>query len=112
MEFKTKNKMLIPESSWGTCVWQTSEGIVASEPGVYLSMEGWIGDREVEKLMKEAAEYWLGKNDGKPKWISGARKVTNSEHDDQMERLLEGKIPDWQEEIRLAQSDNKKGGSK
>lgn len=105
-------KIIIPESAWGVCLWETEEGYISSEHGVYLSMEGWMGDKKVEDKMKAAAQYWYGDNDGRPHWISGARKVTHSEHDDQMERLIDGKIPDPYEAVRLAQTNNEKGGSK
>lgn len=46
--------------------------------------------------MQQAAIYWLGEvaKTGKPRWMAGARQVTEGELDEQNERLLEGYIPD------------------
>lgn len=118
MELKRKNAMWVPESVRGICLWEVptehGNGFLAEEPGVFLCIEGVINDKSVEAELEKSARYWLqaGPNDyiGKPYWISGARKVTNNEHDDQMERMLNGDIPDWEEEMRLAvQNATKKG---
>lgn len=89
----------MPEETYGG-------GYLASEPGLFLAMEGRVGDASVEAKMSEAAHFWLDapmhEYVGKPKWMPGHRKVTQNEHDDQMERLQDGQIPDWEEEMRLA----------
>lgn len=116
MELKNSKAMWVPESVRGVCLWeveteQGGTGFLASEPGMLLSIEGIVGDKRIETEIERAARYWLsaGPNDyiGKPYWISGARKVTNSEYDDQMERLLDGKVPDWEEEWREAVRDKR-----
>ena len=117
MEIKRKNAMWVPESVRGVCLWEvetsTGTGFLAESPGVFLCAEGVVNDKRVEAQVEAAARYWLGagKHDyiGKPYWVTGARKVTNNEHDDQMERMLSGDIPDWEEEMRLAVKDLKKG---
>lgn len=103
--------MWVPESRWGVCLWElptdhsSGGGYIASGPGEFLCMEGPVNSPSVEALMREAAIHYLGEDIGKPHWIPGSRKVTSNERDDQMERLLDGKIPDWEEEWKLALKD-------
>lgn len=101
--------LYIPESRKGVCLWEVEDesgewGLLAIEPGVVLSMDGFVGDKRVEAEVEKAARYWLGAGPtdiiGRPKWIHGARKVTQGEWEDQMERLQDGKIPDWVDEAR------------
>lgn len=107
LKINKKDTLIVPETIRGVCLWKLPDdchggGYIASEPGVYLCMEGVIGDKRVEAKMREAAIYWLGEDVGEPYWHRGGRKVTGSEHDDQMERLQSGYIPDWEEEWREA----------
>jgi hypothetical protein len=85
--------IVVPESAYGVCVWDV-DGQLLSDGDGYLSLEGVMGDYRIEARMREAAHYWLGEAIGEPRWISGARKITQSEYEDQMERLKAGKIPD------------------
>jgi hypothetical protein len=93
-------RLVVPESAYGVCVWEFPDGTCFGNDDGLLSMEGLIGDKRVEAKMQRAAEYWLGDNDGKPKWVSGARKVSRSEWEDQNERFLDGKIPDPVDQVR------------
>lgn len=103
--------MIVPESAMGVCLWEMPEesyggGFLAEERGVFLCIEGVVGDREIEINIEKAARYWLDANAdeyvGQPHWIRGARQVTNNEYDDQMDRLVNGQIPDWEEAARIA----------
>jgi hypothetical protein len=76
------------------------DGSYFGADGKYLSLEGVMGDSRVEHKMRKAAYYWIGEEIGKPAWISGARKVTDMEYDDQNERFLDGKIPDEYDEAQ------------
>lgn len=89
-----KRVISVPESAYGVCLWQMPDGSYLGSDGHYLSLEGVIGDHRVEQKMRQAAEYWLESTDGQPAWISGARKVTDDEYDDQSARLRDGLIPD------------------
>lgn len=109
--------MWVPESNKGVCLWEVESedgetGFLAIEPGVVLSMDGFVGDKKVEAEVEKAARYWLGAKPtdfvGRPKWISGARKVTQTEWEDQMERLQDGKIPDWVDEARQISQRNRR----
>lgn len=81
------------------CLWEDGQGKLIGLPtGEFLCAESFEkGDPEVERKMRDAARHY-GIDDGKPVWQRG-RKVTEMEADDQMERMLDGKIPDEQEEV-------------
>jgi hypothetical protein len=89
-----KRTIAVPESAYGVCLWQMPDGSYLGQDGHYLSLEGVMGDRRVEEKMRKSAEYWLESTEGRPAWISGARKVTDDEYDDQSARLRDGLIPD------------------
>jgi len=84
------------------CVWQMPDGRwIGNSDGEFLCAESLIkGDKGVEAKMAAAVRSF-GIDDGNPVWMPG-RKISHMEADDQMERLLEGKIPDEQEEARIA----------
>jgi hypothetical protein len=96
---KQRNRSLVVESSYGVCLWEI-DGKYLSDGDGYLSMEGFIGDREIEAKMQEAAYYWLDERLGHAKWVPGARKISEMEWEEQNDRLLSGLIPDPVEEIR------------
>ncbi len=82
------------------CIWQdeTGKSLIDSD-GRYLCAESLTkGDKVVESKMRKAASSY-GITGGRPVWIEGS-KISDMEHDDQMERLLEGKIPDPAQEYR------------
>lgn len=75
------------------------DGLPLSDGDGVLSAEGLVGDKEIEKRVAEAARYWTGSDEGYVSWVSGARKVTASERDDQAERFANGLVPDPYEDI-------------
>lgn len=87
------------------CVWQMPDGKwIGNSDGEFLCAESYTeGDKEVESKMRAAARSY-GIDEGGPVWMAG-RKVSSMEADDQMERLLEGKIPDEREETLIALED-------
>lgn len=89
-----KRAIAVPESAYGVCMWQLPDGTYLSDGPYYLSMEGVMGDARVEAKMRKAAYYWMDAEIGQPAWVSGARKVTDDEYDDQSARLRDGLIPD------------------
>ena len=111
MALERKNIDIVRDEDWpfGTCLWEDDEGkLLGDDDGRFLSLDGYVGDIHIEIKMRKAAQYWMGEEfSGKPRWLFGARKVTDSEHDDQMERLLDGKIPDWEEDVRLGSKGEK-----
>jgi hypothetical protein len=105
MNHQKSRKFIVPEHSYGVCLWDV-DGAYLSDGDGFLSMEGVVGDKRVEDKVREAAYYWLEEKIGSPVWIRGGRKITADELDDQNARLLAGKIPDPIEAIRLAEKGN------
>lgn len=90
---------------WGLCLWQLPSGSYVVDGGDYLCAgPARIGNPKAEYNMTKAARS-LGITEGKPFWLPGFRKISDAEHDDQMERLLEGKIPDAADLYRQATGD-------
>ena len=86
--------MWLPERSFGVCIYFTSEDQALSDGDGVLCAEGIIGDGKVEKKVLEAGKYWTSEDGGYVKWVAGGRKVSASEREDQMERLLNGLVAD------------------
>lgn len=79
---------------WGVCLWQLPDGTYVMEGDNHLVVGPCkIGNPIAERNMRSAARS-LGITEGKPFWLPGFRVISDSEHDDQMERLIDGKIPD------------------
>lgn len=98
---KPINQFIVPESAKGTCVWEV-EGQYISDGVGFLSLEGIMNDPRVEAKMRKAAYYWLGKEEGHPHWLNGARKISFDEWEDQKARLIDGQIPDEVEAVQQA----------
>jgi len=97
MAKKLKNIQVVTEDLYGVCLWQMSDGAcLGDDEGRMLSLEGHMSDPKVEGRMRDSAVSYLGSEAllGKPLWMSGSRKLTDNEHDDQMERMIDGYIPD------------------
>lgn len=91
------SKLWIPPNQIFICLWQDESGrYIMNESGEFLCAESRVmGDKQVEENMRAAARYY-GVEGGRPVWRRG-RRVSDIEHDVQMERLLSGLIPDEQE---------------
>jgi hypothetical protein len=92
-----KNIQVIIEDLHGVCLWRMQDGsCLGDDEGRYLSLGGQLNDPIVEKKMRDAAIHYLGFEalEGGPVWMSGSRKISDNEYDDQSERFLDGKIPD------------------
>lgn len=95
-----KNKKLwVPPRTYGVCIWIMPDGRPLSDGDGFLSAEGFIGDEKIEKRVKEAAKYWTGSDEGRVTWVHGARKISASERDDQVERLNNGLVADPYEDL-------------
>jgi hypothetical protein len=95
-----KNQRIwVPPRSYGVCIWILPDGNPLSDGDGYLSAEGFVGDKDIEKRVAEAAKYWTGSSEGQVAWVHGSRKVTPSERDDQAERLNDGLVPDPYEDF-------------
>lgn len=93
-EIVKNSNLWIPPRTYGVCIWIMPDGKPLSDGEGVLSAEGFVGDKQIEEKVAEAARYWTDGSDGYVEWIHGARKVTSSEHDDQAERLNQGLVPD------------------
>lgn len=95
-----KNKKLwVPERAYGVCIWILPNGQPLSDGDGVLCAEGYVGDKNVEKMVTEAARYWSQSDEGYATWVGGARKVSESERNDQVDRLVQGLTPDPYEDI-------------
>lgn len=92
-------RIWVPPRTYGVCIWIMPDGQALSDGDGYLSAEGFVGDKDIERRVAEAAKYWTGSDEGEVAWVHGARKVTASERDDQVERLYNGLIPDPYEDF-------------
>jgi hypothetical protein len=97
-----RSRLWVPEGQIFICLWQDEHGrYVMNEDGEFLCAESRRPhDPEVEGRMRQAARYY-GIEGGHPVWRRG-RKVTREEHEVQMERLLQGLIPDEREAVQAA----------
>lgn len=93
-----------PDPGWGIYLWQLPDGsYVKNDDGDYL-LVGPIknGNRKALDRLAKAA-YSLGIKGGQPFYLPGFRPVTQTEWEDQMERLLDGKVPDLVDVYRQAE---------
>lgn len=104
MLYKPKRVLVDEGIEWGIVLWQLPDGTyVEDSDGNYLvAGPAKIGNQVAELNMAKAAMS-MGIAEGKPFWLPGFRKITNSEWEDQMERLIDGRIPDPVEEYRQAE---------
>lgn len=91
-----KNKKIwIPPRTWGVCIWVLPDGkALMDSDGDALSAEGFVDDPEIEAKVAAAGKYWSGSEEGSVAWIHGARKVSHSEKEDQVDRMNNGLMPD------------------
>jgi hypothetical protein len=84
----------IEEVSYGTYLWETSEGkLVMDEDGNYMCIYAIKGDpKKIAELKRFAKEY--GVEDGKPVWFSGHRPVSDEDYEYQKQRLDLGLVAD------------------
>lgn len=99
------SRLWVPPRTYGVCIWIMPDGRPLSDGDGVLSAEGFVGDKDIEKRVRQAAKYWTGSEEGEISWVHGARKVSGSERDDQAERLENGLLPDPYEDF----FDNLKG---
>lgn len=97
----------------GLYLWQLPNGkYLGDGDGNFLIIESRHGDLSKMAQISKAARYY-GAQGGKPVFVSNARAVSQSEQEDQMERLLDGKTPDpydlgaLRDEVRAAKANDK-----
>lgn len=89
----------------GVCVWKMSNGdILGDSDGNFLSLEGPLYNKFIESKLYDAVKGYIGEEveDGSPFWFAGARKISDDEYEDQVDRFNNGLIPDPLEAIQRA----------
>lgn len=85
---------IVDDAQHGVWVWELPSGRLLSDgDGNYLSMNGLKNDLRCMTRMRQAAASY-GFPDGKPLFKAGKWKATQSEWEDQMERMINGEIAD------------------
>lgn len=79
---------------FGVYVWQMPDGkVVGDDQRNFLSIQAKFGDlKRISELT--SAVRALGIREGSPLFLSGHRKVSDEEYENQQERLKSGLIPD------------------
>lgn len=87
---KPKTQVIPKNLPWGVLVWQTESGhILSNSNGDVLSMECFKGDLQAIQKMRDAATHY-GHGNGRPAFLPGRRKISQSEYEDQMAEYLAG----------------------
>lgn len=94
MKLNTNAKKVIEEVPYGTYVWVMNDGTyLVDEEYRHLSIFCMKGDlRAIAALSNEARN--LGFGDGHVEWLSGTRKVSDDEYEEQMARQNAGMVAD------------------
>lgn len=93
MSLKTTNREYIDEVNYGVYVWFVGEKVVTDDEGNFLNIPAMRGDRErIAKLADAARAH--GIDNGRPVFISGNRRVTDEEYEEQKQRMMFGLTPD------------------
>ena len=91
---KKPRTSIVDHASIGLYLWQLPDGEYLHDGnGNFLNVAARKGDLiKMTKLRQVAAHY--GYPDGAPVYYSGARRVTDEEFEIQMQRMIDGLIPD------------------
>ncbi len=84
----------IDEVIFGVYVWEMPDGKwVGDDAGHYMLIPSTKGDvNKINALTAAARSY--GVIEGRPKFLAGRRKVSDTEYEEQMARLQAGMTPD------------------
>lgn len=94
MKMTTTGKKFIDEVDYGVYVWEMPDKrIVADDQGNFLSVAGMRGEIEKMNTMRNAVREF-GIVEGQPVFLSGYRKVTDEEYEEQKVRAAAGLTPD------------------
>ena len=91
---RTKTRILEEESTLGIYVWEMPDGRwIGDDDGNFLSVTSKKGNgSRVDALAREVRSF--GVYEGKPKFLSARRKITDEEYEEQEQRLRWGLVPD------------------
>lgn len=87
----------VDEAEYGVYVWELPDGRwVGDGEGNWMTISGVKGDRIAMKKLEDAAKAH-GVTEGAPAFLSGHRRVTDEEFEEQRQRLMLGLVPDTQD---------------
>lgn len=95
MDIKNKKVTAGPEeTTLGIYVWEMPDGRwIGDDEGNFLSVTSMKGNKSrIDALAREVRSY--GIYEGKPKFLSGRRKIDDEEFEYQQQRLKWGLVPD------------------
>jgi hypothetical protein len=95
MDFTKMNaKVLEEETTLGIYVWEMPDGRwIGDDDGNFLSVTAKKGNKsKIDALAREVRSF--GIHEGRPKFLSGRRKIDDEEFEHQKQRLEWGLIPD------------------
>jgi hypothetical protein len=94
MNVKSVNQQIIEETTLGVYVWEMPDGRwIGDDDGNFLSVSSKKGNRQRIELLAQAVRSY-GINEGRPKFLSGNRKIDDEEFETQKQRLRWGLTPD------------------
>jgi hypothetical protein len=94
MEILNKKSQYIEETTLGIYVWEMPDGRwIGDDDGNFLSVTSKKGNKSrMDALAREVRSY--GIYEGRPKFLSGRRKIDDEEYEYQKQRLEWGLTPD------------------
>lgn len=94
MDILNKNTKIVEETTLGIYVWVMPDGRwIGDDDGNFLSITSIKGNRSrIDALAREVRSY--GIHEGQPKFLSGRRKISAEELEEQEQRLRWGLTPD------------------
>lgn len=91
---KKSSVRTVNEAEYGVYVWEMPDGRwVGDDEGNWMLISGVKGDRVAMKKLEEAAKSY-GITEGAPVFLSGHRRVSDEEYEEQRQRMLLGLVPD------------------
>ena len=92
---KTKITPIPKQGDWGLYVWKLPNGkILGDAEGNILNIPGKIHDFQAMSKLQAAARE-VGYEEGTAIFKAHISRVSEEEHQEQLERMLEGKIPSY-----------------
>jgi hypothetical protein len=94
MEILNKKSQYMEETTLGIYVWEMPDGRwIGDDDGNFLSVTSKKGNKSrMDALAREVRSY--GIYEGRPKFLSGRRKIDDEEYEYQKQRLEWGLTPD------------------
>ena len=88
------SRKIVQEANYGVYVWELPDGRrVGDDDGNYLSINAMEYDLKKMEILRKAVMHY-GIMIGKPVFLAGRRKVSDSEFEEQIARQNAGLIPD------------------